>query len=237
MINARLSLLLSYLAMVSAACAPASAPQKDATRETVVLLHGMGRSRASLWMLEHRLKSAGYDTLNFPYVPQWNSVDEVTRGLHAYVAGKVRTKRYHLIGHSLGNIIIRNGFKEGYPPGLGRIVMLAPPNQPAALAKRFRDQPLYRLFTGDSGRKLASEAFYKQLPVPSVPFGIIAGDKGQHLTFNEANDGVVTVASTKLEGMQDWIVVHHTHTFMMNSRDTAEYCVNFLKTGRWQRTR
>ena len=38
-------------------------------KETVVLLHGMGRTRASLWVLEKRLKKAGYATLNFPYTP------------------------------------------------------------------------------------------------------------------------------------------------------------------------
>ena len=87
--------------------------------------------------------------------------------------------------------------------------------------------------TGDSGQKLSSEAFYKSLPVPKVEFGVIAGDRGQRLTFKEPNDGIVTVASTKLPEMKDWILLHHTHTFMMNSRDTAECCVRFLQSGRF----
>ena len=44
------------------------------------------------------------------------------------------------------------------------------------------------MFTGDSGQKLSEEEFYRNLPVPTVPFGVIAGDKGQRLTFNEPND-------------------------------------------------
>jgi hypothetical protein len=69
------------------------------------------------------------------------------------------------------------------------------------------------------------------LPVPTVEFGIIAGRKGQSISFEEPNDGVVLVESTKLEGMSDWIVLERTHTFIMTAEDTFEYCRRFLETG------
>lgn len=200
-------------------------------RETVVLLHGMGRTRASMWFLEKRLKKAGYETLNFPYAPTFESLDGISKRLHEYLRANVRTTHYHLVGHSLGNVIVRNGFKQEYRPGLGRIVMLAPPNQPADLAKVFKDVDIYRWLTGDSGQKLSSDDFYKTLPTPTVEFGVIAGDRGQPITFNEPNDGIITVESTKLAGMKDWIALHRTHAFIMNSKDTAEYCVRFLRSG------
>jgi len=210
-------------------------PTPSAEKETVILLHGMGRSRVSLWLLDLRLRQAGYVTHNFPYAPHSRSLDDLSKLLHDFVKKNVDTKSYHLVGHSLGNIIIRNGFNhDGYPPGLGRIVMLAPPNQPAALAQALKDNPLYKLFAGDSGQKLSSKAFYKKLAIPTVEFGVIAGDRGQSLTFSEPNDGIITVASTKLKGMKDWIVLHHSHTFIMNSRDTVTLCINFLKHGRFK---
>ena len=207
------------------------AMKKDAT---VVLLHGQGRTRLSMLILGKRFRSAGYQTLNFPYNQTIRSLDEISGQLVEFIGQKVKTSDYHLIGHSLGNVIIRNAFRKDYPAGLGKIVMLAPPNQPAHLAKRLKKNLIYRLFTGDSGQKLSEEKFYRDLPIPRVPFGVIAGDKGQSLTFSEPNDGVVTVGSTKLEGMADWILLHHGHTFIMNCKDTFEHCVRFVESGRFK---
>jgi hypothetical protein len=205
--------------------------KKDAT---IVLLHGQGRTRLSMLVLGKRFRSAGYQTLNFPYNQTIHSLDEISGQLVEFIGQKVKTSDYHLIGHSLGNVIIRNAFRKDYPAGLGKIVMLAPPNQPAHLAKRLKKNLIYRVFTGDSGQKLSEEKFYRDLPIPTVPFGVIAGDKGQSLTFSEPNDGVVTVGSTKLKGMADWILLHHGHTFIMNCKDTFEHCVRFIESGRFK---
>ncbi len=226
-----LSTGLVLSAMVLCGCEKDGRLLED-NKETVVLLHGMGRGRPSMWLLGRRLRKAGFVTSNFPYTTfPGHTLDDISARLHEHIREKVKTKRYHLVGHSLGNIIIRNGFKGEFRPGLGRVVMLAPPNQPPKLAAKFNKNPLYRLFGGDSGKKLASKEFYDALPAPKTEFGIIAGDKGQRITFKEPNDGVVAVANTKLEGMKAWIVLHHAHTFLMNSRDTAECCVQFLNDG------
>ena len=211
-------------------------PEKASMKkdDTVVLLHGQGRTRLSMVILSMRFRSAGYQTLNFPYNQPTDSLDEISGQLIEFIGKKVKTSNYHLIGHSLGNVIIRNAFRKEYPDGLGKIVMLAPPNQPAHLAKRLKKNPVYRKFTGDSGQKLSEEEFYRDLPVPTVPFGVIAGDKGQSLTFSEPNDGVVSVESTKLEGMADWLLLHHGHTFIMNCKDTFEYCQRFIERGRFK---
>ena len=212
-------------------------PGKDTVKkdETVVLLHGQGRSRLSMVVLGKRFRSAGYQTLNFPYNQTIDSLDEISDQLIEFIGKKVKTINYHLIGHSLGNVIIRNAFRKKFPDGLGRIVMLAPPNQPAHLAKLLNKNPVYRIFTGDSGQKLSEDEFYRDLPVPTVPFGVIAGDKGQSLTFSEPNDAVVTVESTKLDGMADWILLHHGHTFIMNCKDTFEHSLRFIEQGRFKK--
>ena len=199
--------------------------------ESVILLHGMGRTRASMAVLAWRFERAGYAAHNFPYNERAANLDELSEELHRYIRDRVRTPTYHLVAHSLGNIIIRNGFKSPYREGLKRIVMLAPPNRPAHLAQTLEDNPLYQWITGDSGQKLADPSFYESLPVPTVEFGVIAGKWGQSISFEEPNDGVVQVESTKLEGMSDWIVLDRTHTFIMNAEDTFEHCRRFLETG------
>ena len=211
--------------------APVSPSLPNTPKETIVLVHGMGRSHTSMWVLEVRLRKAGYVLLNYPYGVRDESLEQITERFRKFVAEKVKTNRYHLIGHSLGNIIIRNGFKQGYRPGLDRIVMLAPPNHPPALAKRFKEFFLYRWLYGNSGQQLTSDAFYATLPVPNVEFGVIAGDKSAKLILKEPSDGTVTVESTKLDGMRDFLLLHHSHTFFMNFEDTAAACVRFIQTG------
>ena len=50
------------------------------------------------------------------------TMEEISIQLNEEIREKVLSEKYHLIGHSLGNIIIRFGFHKNYPPGLGRIV-------------------------------------------------------------------------------------------------------------------
>ena len=207
------------------------APQKD---ESVVLLHGMGRTTFSMRLLAGRFERAGFATYVFGYSAREESLEELTVRLQEFVESNVTRPSYHLVGHSLGNIVIRNGFAQGYPTGLKRIVMIAPPNGPTDLAQVLKSYAVYRWWTGDSGQKLADEDFYASLPVPDVEFGIIAGDKGQRLSFDEPNDGVVRVANTKLDGMQDWALVHRTHTFIMTASDTFELSLRFIETGSFE---
>ena len=229
----RSQVILMLLAVASAihgsACESTGPGPK--IEQSVVLLHGMGRTRASMAALASRFERAGYVAHNYAYSQRTSSLDELSDELHQFINERVSTSRYHLVGHSLGNIIIRNGFKRKYREGLIRIVMIAPPNRPAELAQFFEGNIVYRWITGDSGQKLADPAFYESLPVPSVAFGIIAGSKGHRIGFEEPNDGVIKVETTKLFGASDWIVLDHTHTFIMIAPDTFEYCRRFLETG------
>ena len=220
-----------FLAGAQNAAAKEAGVKERVAGETVVLIHGMGGTRSTMWMLKWRLEKAGYTALNFPYGVRTQTLDEISANLHQYLRDHVKTERYHLVGHSLGNIIIRNGAKTPYPPGLGRIVMLAPPNHPNRIAKRLHKNPLYRLLNGNSGQCLASPAFYQDLPAPPAEFGIVAADAGSHLIYKEPNDGLVSIQDTKLEGAADWTAVPHTHTFMLNTKDTARLTIAFLREG------
>ena len=203
-------------------------------REVVVLLHGMGRTRFSMYVMGKRFEKKGYRVLYFSYDIRGQRLDEISDGFRRFIEKEVKGVRYHLVGHSLGNIIVRNAFGEGMPTGLGRFVMLAPPNRVSVLAKRLKSNFVYRWRTGDCGQQLASKSFYESLPLPDCEYGIIAGDRGQRLTFGEANDCIVAVETTRLVGSADWMVLHHSHTFIMNSRDTFEHSYHFLKHGKFR---
>jgi hypothetical protein len=201
-------------------------------REAVVLVHGLGRTPLSMALLGRRLASAGYEVRRFGYIAALgDSIDTMARRLKRAILERVEAPTFHLVTHSLGGIIARAGCREPWPPTFGRMVMLAPPNQPPQLARRIGGLRAFRTFSGAAGASLADPEFFRDLPVPTVPFGVIAGTVGHRLGFDEPNDGIVTVAGTRLEGMSDFLEVPRIHTFIMNAPEVAAATVRFLRDG------
>ncbi len=222
-----ISLLLSSIVLFTAC---ASAQPSKGPEQTVYLLHGMGRSRLSMWWLGRRLKKEGYRVVNFPYNQATEPLTDISGRLRERISAEA-PRRYHFVTHSLGGIIVREGFREGYPEGLERIVMLAPPNHPPLLARGLKGFPLYKLWSGDSGAKMAEPSFYDDLPIPGVSFGVLAGTGGNSLFSKEKNDGVILVKTARLKGMADFKEVPHSHTFLMNSSNTGKLVLRFLRRG------
>jgi len=208
----------------------------------VFLVHGMGRSPASMFLLAWRLRQAGHQPSLFGYAVTIRSLDEIVEQLRAHIAGRMEEDvaakgeqdeplPYAVIGHSLGNLLTRMA-SPSLPAGFCRFVQLAPPNQSPASARMLGDQPLFQLLTQDTGSKLIDEDFFAALPVPEVPTLILAGDGGPRQTFlppfrGEPNDGVLSVEETRLPGVAH-LVLPAIHTFIMNRRDTTRAILSFL---------
>lgn len=69
--------------------------------------------------------------------------------------------------------------------------------------------------------------------------GVIAGSKSINPLFSSwipgADDGTVSIARTKVAGMDDFLVVHHSHFFIMKSREVIRQVIFFLENGRFDR--
>jgi len=117
---------------------------------------------------------------------------------------------------------------------LGRVVMLAPPNQGSELVDRMRNGWFYRFFTGPAGQQLGTDpdSVPKRLGPANFDLGIIAGDRSYNPFFSARlpgpDDGKVSVASTQLEGMKDFLVVHYSHTWLPGKRDVVKATIRFL---------
>jgi hypothetical protein len=131
--------------------------------------------------------------------------------------------RVHLVGHSLGNILIRWVLANERPSRLGRVVMLAPPNRGSHRADlaapwlSWLSAPLPELTTFDTST-------VRTIPTPAdVPIGIIAG----------AHDGTVPVTQTFLDPpcLCDHVVVPYGHTFIMRHSLVHRLTVSYLQTG------
>ncbi len=71
--------------------------------------------------------------------------------------------------------------------------------------------------------------------------GIITGNESINLILSRfipgEDDGKVSVESAKLDGMKDFLVVPHSHTFIMQSDDVIRQILEFLQNGRFKHAR
>ena len=220
-------LLLVAVLLTGAPSAHAQAGRAatPADRELVVILHGMGRTPWSMLPVERALEAAGYDVLNIGYSSYCCEIAalgaEVRRELDA---GRGKHRTVHFVGHSLGAILIRWMLAQEHPPrGVGRVVLMAPPNQGAQSANRYAGVLGWLLEPIDELRTDSTATVRRLPPSLGVPVGIIAA----------AHDGKVMVAETHLRGETDHVVVDANHAFVMRNDTAIAMTLAFLRDGRF----
>lgn len=209
--------------------------------ETVILLHGLGRTRWSCWRLEQTLRRDGYQVVNVTYPSRARSVEELAEDyLAPLIAAQRDAPRLHFVTHSMGGILLRCYLRDHSVPHLGRVVMLAPPNAGSELADRLKPTWLYRTVNGPAGQQLGTGDLPPALgpwPAGAGELGIIAGDRSWNPLFSAwlpgPDDGKVTVARTRLMGMEDFLVVHSSHTWLAGRTKGIRPVRTFLRTGRF----
>lgn len=192
----------------------------------VILIHGMGRTPLSMALLAHRLRRGGLEVATFGYSAALEDLEGCLERLRTRIDSAGAARPTLLVGHSLGAVLIRAVTPRlSAPPAA--CVFLAPPNRSPRLARRLAKHPIYRLLTGEMGQRLADPGFMDQLPVPSMPVTVFAGDAGSQsarLPFpGEPNDGVVSVSETQLTPDHAPIRLPVLHTFIMNARAVSAH--------------
>jgi 8-oxo-dGTP pyrophosphatase MutT (NUDIX family) len=204
--------------------------------EAVVLLHGLWMKGWCMSLLARRLRCAGFRTYCFSYSTLRTTLEENARQLHAYLQ-TLPHRTIHLVGHSLGGIVIRALFRY-FPSQLpGRIVTLGTPHAGSSVARRLASGHFGAYLVGKPVAEIMS-GVPASWSLPSREIGTIAGSRsfgvGRFVTTLDApNDGTVTVAEASLADAHDRFVLPVTHTSLLTSRDAAEAVANFLKHGRF----
>jgi triacylglycerol lipase len=189
--------------------------------------------------VEWALRKQGYCVINVSYPSTRLSVEAAAARLDEVLRERIPDPNatIHFVTHSLGGIVLRQYLATHKLTNIGRVVMLAPPNQGSELADRLKDNILYRFATGPAGQQLGTDS--SSLPAQLVPadfdLGVIAGDRSLNPLFSAwipgPDDGKVSVESTRLDGMRDFLIVHHTHTWMMWRTEVIGAVVRFLQAG------
>ena len=191
-----------------------------------------------MWPLARRLRREGYDARLWGYPGSRKPVEDHAATLAAYVQTIPGNGPIHFVGFSLGAIVTRFLLASSPLARAGRFVMIGPPNHGCGKAEYLYRYRWFRWFYGDQSILQlfpSHKAFYKTVGTPPVEFGIIAGGKNDERGFlsgfGEDNDGTITVASARLEGARDFIVLPHWHTPLVWARDTQDQVTAFLKDG------
>ncbi|MBT8092721.1 MAG: alpha/beta fold hydrolase [Gammaproteobacteria bacterium] len=210
-------------------------------RDCVVLLHGLARTASSMDKMQEALADADFETANIDYPSREHTIEEladtvIPRGIAACSAnGDVG--RIHFVTHSLGGILLRQYLRDNRIDKLGRVVMLGPPNQGTVAADELQGVPGFDWLNGPAGRQLGKGEDSVPLRLGPAEFevGIIAGsrtiDPLTSTVLDNPDDGRVSVDDTRLDGMSDFIVVEHSHAFMMRMRGPIELTIRFLNSG------
>jgi pimeloyl-ACP methyl ester carboxylesterase len=214
--------------------------------DCVVLLHGLARTSASMSKMEEALQGEGYFTANVDYPSRDHEIAElaslaVEDGL-ARCRANVGVEKIHFVTHSLGGILLRQYLSTSSIAELGRVVMLGPPNQGSRASDELQNVPGFDWLNGPAGHQLGKGANSVPLALGPVDFelGVIAGNRSidpiTSAVLDNPDDGRVSVEDTKVEGMDDFVVVEHSHAFIMRMRLPIELTKTFLRTGRFSDT-
>ncbi len=207
-------------------------------RETVVLVHGLWMRAGVMSYLARRLRRHGFAVKTFSYHSLLNTAAENADRLQAVLA-EIDTPVVHLVGHSLGGIVIMHLLNRQLHLKPGRIVLLGSPIRGSHVAENIYKIPLLRtLLLGRSihhallggGPKFSGQR----------ELGVICGDKNLgvgRLFSNDtksSGDGTVLLRETAVEKSRDSIELPVTHTSMLFSKEVVEQIACFLENGEFK---
>ncbi|MBI3545753.1 MAG: alpha/beta hydrolase [Gammaproteobacteria bacterium] len=210
---------------------------KTNKKEIVVLIHGLWLPGCCLWPLARALKRRGFVVKIFSYASVSADLHENAAHLERFLT-KLDAATIHLVGHSLGGILIRALFHYYPNQKPGRIVTLASPHQGCRVAQNLDRYGAWRFIMGRSVAQLLA-GLPQTWPLPARAIGCLSGSRSMgtgRLLYRDLprpNDGLLTLEESTLEPAGARIVLPVSHTGVLFARAVAEQLAHFLNEGRF----
>lgn len=208
----------------------------------VIVLHGLVRSTAAMDNISQALNESGYTVCNIQYPSRKYTIEQLAQD---FVYPEIKTctdgmeQPLNFVTHSMGGIIVRQ-LAQSTDLKINRVVMLSPPNHGSELVDKLKVIPIFKFINGAAGLSLGTELDSVPNTLGAVSFstGIIVGNKSFNPIYSYLipgeDDGKVAVNSAKVAGMKDFIIVPHSHSFIMNSDAVIKQTINFLARGKFK---
>ncbi|WP_298609761.1 alpha/beta hydrolase [uncultured Thiothrix sp.] len=206
--------------------------------EKILLLHGLWLHPWAMRWLKQQFTNAGYEVVTPIYHSiSSNSAHNVSLVYQAVQRYALPTERLHIVAHSLGGIVALQMLTchAELPPG--RLVTLGTPAKGSLIAHRLAK---YRWF-----RPLIGLSFEGGLDGQGLPetllqheWGALAGTNpiGVGRIFGgiaEVNDGVVALSETYHPAQTAHRILPVSHSSMLFSKQVAQECLHFIRTGQF----
>jgi len=212
---------------------------KADTGHAVIYLHGLGRTSRSMRPILDAMPKEGFVHIPFEYPSTRVPIEDSAGFLHSVIESLTAVSKISFVVHSMGGLVVRQYLKEHKDPRIQRLVMLGTPNSGAEMADMLKRNFVFRTIYGPAGQQLVTDhnGTIKSLPIPEIEFAVIAGGKGDERGFNPLlpgdDDGTVTVASARLPGAADFLLVPKLHSFLMSDETAIAAAKCFVEHGRF----
>jgi len=204
----------------------------------VLLVHGLWYGRPGMLRLARRLRKHGWACELFGYSSVFSAPDSNVKRLAERVAGlqDQDDAPLHLVGHSLGGLVILKMLADWHTElDGGRVVLLGSPLNGSAVARRMLGNRLLKPWVGRAAKLL--DAGLDDLPgdreVAAIAGTSSLGVGRLFADLEKPHDGTVTVAETKVPDLADHLELPVSHTGLVFSRQVAEAVDGFLRSGRF----
>lgn len=210
-----------------------------------ILVHGIVRSSAVMKPLYKFLRATQkMDVINLSYPSTKMTIEEASEQHLTTLINKKELRKYrhvNFVTYSMGSLLLRYALSNVYKVNHYRAVMVAPINNGSRLAQLGKKFCLYRKVAGPAGSQLGIDeaAIHHRLDSRTpMSCGVIAGTRSNKwCPLNKLkgvpNDGRVSVETTKLEGMKDFIELPLTHLELIQDEQVHVKIANYLKRGRF----
>lgn len=190
----------------------------------IILLHGLGRTAASMRDIGYTLAKNNYRVTNINYPSTEHTIEWLAeKHLQPKITALDTNTPVHIITHSMGGVITRYYLANNTIDNLGSVIQLAPPNQGSEAADLWNKNIKKQTLLGPALPQMTSnpDSLVSTLPPPNYTLGIIAGKY----------DKKVSIEKTKITNMTDFLLTRNTHTFIMNDTVVIDAIQHFIKQG------